>query len=286
MQFGIIPPVRAGVTADPDGWPPSPGMPRPRVSSPWSWSARRGRLRLREHLSLRIVGKAAPADDCPVPDPLDLMAYLAEPGPPGSRGHRCTGPPRPPGGRPRQGSPPGRPTTAGAATASTTGTNGQLSYIHTPTGGTFADRARIVSFDRPYDHDWASGAADLVGNEIPVIYQAEQLGLDVTYWTDVDLHARPQLLDNHRALISLGHDEYWSAPDPQRCRPGPGPRGQPGLPRGQRAVTARSASSRHPRGQPPPGLLQVGRRGPDDRAGRPVVTVNWPEAPVSPPEAR
>lgn len=89
---------------------------------------------------------------------------------------------------------------------------GALSFTHQPGGGSFANRARIVSFDRPFDHDWASGAADLVGNEFPVIYQAEQLGLDVTYWTDLDFHARPQLLTNHRALISLGHDEYWSRP--------------------------------------------------------------------------
>ena len=91
-------------------------------------------------------------------------------------------------------------------------TGGAFSFTHAPAGGTYADRARIVSFDRPYDFDWASGAADFVGNEIPVIYQAEQLGLDVTYWTDVDLHTNPQLLKNHKALISLGHDEYWSAP--------------------------------------------------------------------------
>ena len=40
----------------------------------------------------------------------------------------------------------------------------------------------------------------------------ESLGLDVTYWTDVDLHERPDLLANHRCLFSLGHDEYWSTP--------------------------------------------------------------------------
>lgn len=91
--------------------------------------------------------------------------------------------------------------------------DGQLSFFHAPSSeSTYEDRARVVSFDRPYDYDWASGAADLVGNEFPVIYQAEQLGLDVTYWTDVDFHANPQLLDNHKALLSLGHDEYWSAP--------------------------------------------------------------------------
>ncbi len=76
----------------------------------------------------------------------------------------------------------------------------------------FAHRARAVSFDRPYPKEWAQGAADLLGNEFPVVYQMERLGLDVSYWTDVDLHARPQLLANHRCLLSMGHDEYWSRP--------------------------------------------------------------------------
>lgn len=88
--------------------------------------------------------------------------------------------------------------------------DGTLSFTHAPGGGDFTHRARIVSFDRPYDYDWASGAADFVGNELPVVFHAEQLGLDVSYWTDLDLHARSHLLDNHKALVSLGHDEYWS----------------------------------------------------------------------------
>lgn len=88
---------------------------------------------------------------------------------------------------------------------------GELTYTHNPGNGSFADRARIVSFDRPYDHNWASGAADFVGDELPLIFHAERLGLDVTYWTDVDFHARPDLLTSHKALLSLGHDEYWSA---------------------------------------------------------------------------
>ena len=90
--------------------------------------------------------------------------------------------------------------------------DGSLSFTHAPGNGDYTHRSRIVSFDRPYDHDWASGAADFVGNELPVIFHAEHLGLDVTYWTDVDLHTRPQLLTNHQALVSLGHDEYWSLP--------------------------------------------------------------------------
>lgn len=90
---------------------------------------------------------------------------------------------------------------------------GQLSFVHQPgPTSTFSARARIVSFDRPYDWDWASGAADFVGNELPVVYDVERLGLDVTYWTDLDFHLRPALLANHRVLFSLGHDEYWSLP--------------------------------------------------------------------------
>ena len=57
---------------------------------------------------------------------------------------------------------------------------GALTYTQNSGGGTYAHRARIVSFDRPYPHDWAAGASDFVGNELPLIFQAEQLGLDVS----------------------------------------------------------------------------------------------------------
>jgi hypothetical protein len=72
----------------------------------------------------------------------------------------------------------------------------------------FEHRSRVVSFDRPYN--FGGGAADFLGNELPLVSLVESLGLDVTYWTDVDLDRRPDLLKNHRALLSLGHDEYWS----------------------------------------------------------------------------
>jgi hypothetical protein len=38
----------------------------------------------------------------------------------------------------------------------------------------------------------------------------EKAGMNVSYFTDVDLQQRPNLLANHTALISLDHDEYWS----------------------------------------------------------------------------
>jgi hypothetical protein len=78
-------------------------------------------------------------------------------------------------------------------------------------GQSFDNRARVVSFDRPYAPSDEDGSADLFGNEYPLVALVERLGLDVTYWTDVDLHRRPQLLSNHSCLVSLGHDEYWSS---------------------------------------------------------------------------
>lgn len=73
--------------------------------------------------------------------------------------------------------------------------------------GSFDNRARVVSYDRPYA---SRGGAGQIGEEQPFIQLVERLGLDVTYWTDIDLHERPQLLARHKALISLAHDEYWS----------------------------------------------------------------------------
>jgi hypothetical protein len=88
-----------------------------------------------------------------------------------------------------------------------------LYYGTVPGGGQdFANRARVVSFDKPYPQTWAQGSADFFGNEFPLLYHMESLGLDVTYWTDIDLHVRPELLMHHKALFSMGHDEYWSRP--------------------------------------------------------------------------
>jgi hypothetical protein len=70
------------------------------------------------------------------------------------------------------------------------------------------DRARVVSFDRPYGY--GQGAGDFLGNEYPLIRFMEQHGLDVTYATSADLEQSPSMLQQHRALLSLGHDECWS----------------------------------------------------------------------------
>ncbi|MGH2718823.1 MAG: N,N-dimethylformamidase beta subunit family domain-containing protein [Actinomycetota bacterium] len=76
-----------------------------------------------------------------------------------------------------------------------------------PHGG-YPDRSRIVSFDRPYT--LGTGSGDFLGNELHAVSLMESLGLDVTYSTDVDLDEQPNLLLNHKAFLSLGHDEYYS----------------------------------------------------------------------------
>jgi hypothetical protein len=88
-------------------------------------------------------------------------------------------------------------------------------YRHTDPTGTVAissERAVRVSFNRPYQARFANGSADLIGNELPLLMLAEGLGLDLAYGTDIDLHERGADLARHRALLSLGHDEYWSPP--------------------------------------------------------------------------
>jgi hypothetical protein len=164
-------------------------------------------------------------------------------------------------------------------------TGGQLSFTHDPAGGNYDNRARIVSFDRPYDHDWASGAADLVGNEFPVIYNAEKLGLDVTYWTDVDLHARPQLLKNHKALLSLGHDEYWS----YEMRQGASTAVNGGVNLAFLGANACYRQIRFDNSPLGPNRHQIcyksATEDPLFNVDNAKVTVNWPEAPVSQPES-
>ena len=71
-----------------------------------------------------------------------------------------------------------------------------------------ADMAYVDSFDRPYAD--GNGAGDFMALEYPLVYWAEQHGLDVTYWTDVTFSEYPGLLLNHKALLTLGHDESWT----------------------------------------------------------------------------
>jgi hypothetical protein len=70
------------------------------------------------------------------------------------------------------------------------------------------NRARVVSFDRPYD--WGDGDADFLDNEYPFVRWAEEHGLDVSYCTDITVSQHPSILLQHKALLSLDHDEVWT----------------------------------------------------------------------------
>ena len=62
------------------------------------------------------------------------------------------------------------------------------------------NRARIVSFDRPYAA--GNGASDFLANEYPLIRFMEQRGLDAAYVTDITLDAHPATILQHRGFCS------------------------------------------------------------------------------------
>jgi hypothetical protein len=78
--------------------------------------------------------------------------------------------------------------------------------------GAYSERSLVVSLDRPYD---SNGANMFLTYERNVVKLAESLtlgkgGLDLAYVTSMDIDADPHLLDGASALISMGHDEYWT----------------------------------------------------------------------------
>jgi hypothetical protein len=150
-------------------------------------------------------------------------------------------------------------------------------------GGT--GRSRVVSFDRPYDQvGW--GAPSFNGNEFPLIFLAESLGLDVAYLTDVDLHRDPARLAHHRCLFSLGHDEYWSSAMLEGATTA--------LNQGVNlAFLGANAIYRHVRFEPSPlgenrhqvcYKTDLAREDPLWGKDPAEVTANWPDPPVARPE--
>jgi hypothetical protein len=79
-------------------------------------------------------------------------------------------------------------------------------------GGTadYSNRSLAVSLDRPYDQD---GAYMFLYHERKLVELAEGRGLPLAYVTSMDIDTDPHLLDGASALLSPGHDEYWSPPE-------------------------------------------------------------------------
>jgi hypothetical protein len=72
-------------------------------------------------------------------------------------------------------------------------------------------RARKVSYNRPFGSTtFTTVNRPLFDAEYPMIRWLEANGYDMSYSTDVDTDRRGTLLKNHKAFLSVGHDEYWS----------------------------------------------------------------------------
>lgn len=72
----------------------------------------------------------------------------------------------------------------------------------------FSDRARVLSFDRPMNLGFGSGK--YLNYVHPLLVLTEKLGLHPAYVTDVDIASKPGILSGAAALVSGGHDEYWT----------------------------------------------------------------------------
>jgi hypothetical protein len=79
-------------------------------------------------------------------------------------------------------------------------------YYGNGPGGT--GRAYKVSYNRPIEVN--ATTAKLMYAEYPMIRFLESNGYDVSYQAGVDTDRFGHLLTNHRAFLSVGHDEYWS----------------------------------------------------------------------------
>jgi hypothetical protein len=143
-----------------------------------------------------------------------------------------------------------------------------------------ADKAHEVSFDRPYAT--GEGASDFLGNELPLLATAERLGLRLAYLTDTDLHADPHALDGARALISLGHDEYWT-PAMRRNLTAARDRGMNIAFLGANAVYRKMRFAPSPLG---PDRVEIDYKDASDPIADPhQVTVQWRSPPSNDPES-
>ncbi len=70
--------------------------------------------------------------------------------------------------------------------------------------------ATKVSFDRPFNPGDSNGAGHYFFYEYKMVYWLESQGYNVAYTTDVDTDTNASTLTNHKAFLSVGHDEYWS----------------------------------------------------------------------------
>ena len=82
---------------------------------------------------------------------------------------------------------------------------GNSLYVGNPVG-----RAFKVSYNRPFTTRGSAPEDWLFNAEYPMIRWLERNAYDVSYFTGVDADRLGRELREHRAFLSVGHDEYWS----------------------------------------------------------------------------
>jgi hypothetical protein len=75
-------------------------------------------------------------------------------------------------------------------------------------GVTGTDQGVEVSYDRPYDSQ--TGAGQFFMREVAMVRFLERYGYPVGYTTSESVDADPAQVDGTRALMDVGHSEYWS----------------------------------------------------------------------------
>ena len=106
--------------------------------------------------------------------------------------------------------------------------------LYTDTLGNGASRAYAVSYNRPLD---TQTTMSVFGDgEYSAIRWLEKNGYDVSYIAGVDTARSGSELLDHKAFLSVGHDEYWSGGAARQCRGRSRRRRQSGLLEWQRGV--------------------------------------------------
>jgi PKD repeat protein len=82
---------------------------------------------------------------------------------------------------------------------------GNSLYVGAPAG-----RAYKVSYNRPFNTRADSAINWVFNAEYPMVRWLEANGYNVSYTTSLDTDVRGSLLRQHKLLLSVGHDEYWS----------------------------------------------------------------------------
>ena len=78
-------------------------------------------------------------------------------------------------------------------------------------GVTGTDQGVEVSYDRPYDSN--TGAGQFFARDVAMVRFLERYGYPVQYTTIESIDADPGQVSGRRALLDVGHSEYWSAGD-------------------------------------------------------------------------